>query len=161
MCQKILRERRKNMIENRNLTSGTKLTARYRKQPYTCEVVEGEGGKLLYRLEDGREFKSLSAAGTVITGKACNGWAFWSLEGTKPEGTQVDAPTDTSPSESTAWTAAPIVTKPDPAKKTGTYKMKNQKGTPEGEARWFCYDCGEPFHAPVGKKKAVCPNKHS
>ena len=27
----------------------------------------------------------------------------------------------------------------DQVKKTGTYKMKNQKGAPEGQARWFCY----------------------
>lgn len=39
----------------------------------------GEEGKVMYRLEDGREFKSPSAAGTAITGKACNGWAFWSV----------------------------------------------------------------------------------
>jgi hypothetical protein len=43
-------------------------------------VVEGEGGKLRYRLLDGREFKSPSAAGMAVTGKSCNGWAFWSLE---------------------------------------------------------------------------------
>ena len=61
------------MIENRNLKAGTRLVARYHKQSYTCEVVEGEGGKLRYRLEDGREFKSPSAAGTAITGKSCNG----------------------------------------------------------------------------------------
>jgi hypothetical protein len=33
-----------------------------------------------YRLADGKEFKSPSAAGMAITGKSCNGWAFWSLE---------------------------------------------------------------------------------
>ena len=45
-------------IENRNLTKGTKLTGRYHKQSYSCEVVENAEGKLRYRLEDGREFKS-------------------------------------------------------------------------------------------------------
>ena len=37
-------------IENRNLKPGTKLVGRYHKQTYSCEVVEGEGGKLRYRL---------------------------------------------------------------------------------------------------------------
>ena len=67
-------------IENRELKVGTKLFARYRKQEYRAEVVEGEGGKRLYRLADGRTFKSPSAVGTAITGKACNGWMFWSVE---------------------------------------------------------------------------------
>ena len=67
-------------IENRNLTKGTKLTGRYHKQNYTCEVVENAEGKLRYRLEDGREFKSPSAAGMAITGHACDGWVFWSVQ---------------------------------------------------------------------------------
>ena len=61
-------------IENRNLTKGTKLTGRYHKQSYTCEVIEDAEGKLRYKLEDGREFKSLSATGMTITGHACDGW---------------------------------------------------------------------------------------
>ena len=67
-------------IENRNLEPGTKLIARYKKEEYRAEVVAGEEGKPKYRLADGREFKSPSSAGTAITGKACNGWAFWSVE---------------------------------------------------------------------------------
>ena len=67
-------------IENRNLEPGTKLMATYKKEKYQAEVVAGEVGKVRYRLADGREFKSPSSAGTAITGKACNGWTFWSLE---------------------------------------------------------------------------------
>ena len=67
-------------IENRNLTKGTKLTGRYHKQSYTCEVVENAEGKLMYRLQDGWEFKSPSAAGMAITRHACDGWKFWSLQ---------------------------------------------------------------------------------
>ena len=67
-------------IENRNLTKGTKLTGRYHKQSYSCEVVENAEGKLMYRLQDGREFKSPSAAGMAITGHACDGWEFWSMQ---------------------------------------------------------------------------------
>ena len=67
-------------IKNRNLELGTKLIARYKKQEFRAEVIAGEGDKIMYRLNDGREFKSPSAAGTAITGKSCNGWDFWSVE---------------------------------------------------------------------------------
>ena len=67
-------------IENRDLKAGTKLVAKYKKEEYRAEVIAGEEGKVKYRLTDGKEFKSPSSAGTAITGKACNGWAFWSLE---------------------------------------------------------------------------------
>ena len=53
-------------IQDRNLSAGTKLYARYKGQTYTAEVIEKEGATL-YRLSDGREFKSPSAAGTAIT----------------------------------------------------------------------------------------------
>src|SRR6266508_2540854 len=65
-------------IQDRNLSVGTKLYARYKGETYTAEVVEKEEATL-FRLSDGREFKSPSAAGTAITEKACNGWAFWSV----------------------------------------------------------------------------------
>ncbi len=58
-------------ITDRNLSVGTQLFAKYKGQTHTAEVVEKEGAKL-YRLEDGREFKSPSADATAITGKACN-----------------------------------------------------------------------------------------
>ena len=67
-------------IENRDLGPGTKLVATYKKETYRALMVAGEEGKVLYRLEDGRGFKSLSSAGTAITGNACNGWRFWSLD---------------------------------------------------------------------------------
>ena len=67
-------------IENRNLKPGTKLIGRYHKQRYSCEVVENAEGKLAYRLQSGKEFKSPSAAGKAITGHACDGWVFWSVE---------------------------------------------------------------------------------
>src|SRR3990172_9561781 len=68
-------------IEDRNLKAGTKLVARYKGQEHTAEVVKTEEG-LRYRLEDGREFKSPSSAGsTIMGGSACNGWRFWSVVG--------------------------------------------------------------------------------
>ena len=67
-------------IENRNLEVGTCLVGRYRKQDHSAEVVAAEDGGVRYRLSDGQEYKSPSAAGSaVMGGMACNGWRFWSL----------------------------------------------------------------------------------
>jgi hypothetical protein len=169
-------------IENRNLKPGTKLTAKYHKQAYSAEVVEGEGGKLHYRLADGREFKSPSAAGMAITGHACDGWVFWSVETTqaapatelpknseKPvvetqkaaktvetaegKGEQLD---ETSAS---TQPAAPNAPEPGPAKKR-IFRLPNQKGVPEGQTRWYCHDCGKSFLAPVGETPETCPQGH-
>jgi hypothetical protein len=65
-------------ITDRNLAVDTKLWACYKGQVHTAEVVDVEG-TLHYRLAGGQQFKSPSAAGTAITGKSCNGWAFWSV----------------------------------------------------------------------------------
>ena len=67
-------------LENRTLEAGTRLVGRYKKQDHFAEVVAAEDGGVRYRLGDGSEFKSLSAAGSaVMDGVACNGWRFWSL----------------------------------------------------------------------------------
>ena len=66
-------------ITDRNLKSGTRLASCYKGREYSADVVQTEEGAR-YRLEDGREFKSPSSAGSaVMGGKACNGWRFWSL----------------------------------------------------------------------------------
>src|SRR5947208_15621469 len=67
-------------IQDRNLSVGTKLYARYKGQTYTCELVETEQGPR-YRLAEGREFKSPAAAGAAVMGegRTCNGWAFWTV----------------------------------------------------------------------------------
>ncbi len=60
-------------VENRSLTAGTRLAARYKGQDYVCEVIETEEG-IRYQLEDGQEFSSPSSAGrAVMGGKSCNG----------------------------------------------------------------------------------------
>lgn len=62
------------------LATGTVLVAKYKGTEHRCEVVTGEDGKRRFRLEDGREFRSPSSAGSaVMDGVACNGWRFWSL----------------------------------------------------------------------------------
>lgn len=62
------------------LAPGTRLTARYRGADYEVAVVSAPDGKTRYRLADGREFRSPSAAGSAVMGGiACNGWRFWSV----------------------------------------------------------------------------------
>jgi len=71
--------------QRKAMAAGQTLTAKYKGAQHTAEVVAGEGGKLLYRLADGREFKSPSSAGSaVMDGTACNGWRFWSLAESAP-----------------------------------------------------------------------------
>src|SRR6266540_2981391 len=82
-------------IQDRNLAIGTKLYARYKGATHTAEVIEKEG-KPSYRLSDGREFKSPSAAGTAITGLACNGWAFWTVGDGSETKPAKSAPTESS-----------------------------------------------------------------
>jgi hypothetical protein len=66
-------------ITDRNLSVGTQLWAKYKGQTYTAEVIETEG-KTRYRVAGKDEtFNNPSAAGTAVTGKACNGWAFWTV----------------------------------------------------------------------------------
>jgi hypothetical protein len=163
-------------IENRNLTAGTRLTARYKKQPYSCQVVEGEGGKLRYRLEDGREFKSPSAAGMAITGHACDGWVFWSVQTaqTNPEVqqaevTQTEAIQAETQQETAAVEAAILVaegpaqshSRQAPKGRKSIFKQPNQMGVPEGQTRWYCYDCGGGFNLPTGQKPEACPQGHA
>ena len=152
-------------IENRNLTKGTKLTGRYHKQSYSCEVFEDAEGKLHYKLEDGREFKSPSAAGKAITGHSCDGWVFWSMqtEESAPtpnvEKSETAPPAKTKQKEESVASTTPSAAKTDP-KKPGVFLVPNQKGVPEGQIRWFCRECGKSFIASAVEIPGVCPAKH-
>jgi hypothetical protein len=170
------------MIENRNLQPGTRLVARYHKQSYSCEVVGGEGGKLRYRFQDGREFKSPSAAGMAITGKACNGWAFWSVEVVESVPTPALQQTEAQKADSgeTAEVAEVQETmeagageqKETPLEVSATlseglsparkplFRTPNQKGTPEGQTRWYCHDCAKSFLVTTGQMPESCPAGH-
>jgi hypothetical protein len=142
-------------IENRNLKAGTHLVGRHHKQSHTCEVIQSEGDKLRYRLEDDREFKSPSAAGMAITGHACDGWVFWSLAPAEvaqnPPAQEVINPQP----ETAAETAA----EKDAAKKSFK-RTPNQRGVSEGQIRWYCQECGESFMAPYGEIPMACPMGH-
>ena len=64
----------------KQLKPGAELIGRYRGAEHRAQLVEGADGRVRYRLADGREFTSPSAAGSaVMGGVACNGWRFWSL----------------------------------------------------------------------------------
>lgn len=105
------------------LATGTKLVARYKGEERVCEVVAGEGDKVLYRLADGREFKSPSAAGSAVVDGACNGWRFWSLEGTLPEAKTPKAAKTPTPK-------APV--KKAATKKPAAKKVVTKKAAPKG-----------------------------
>ena len=125
-------------IENRNLAAGTKLVARFKGKEYTAEVVQTEEG-LRYRLEDGKEFKSLSSAGSaVMVGSACNGWRFWSLAGSE----------EAKPKKA--------------AKKSGKGKSNPGNGLIErmDDGWYFCSACQEAFDAPKGVEPQGCPQGH-
>ena len=133
-------------IEDRNLKLGTRLVANYRKQAHACMVEKTEEGDgVLFVLEDGRKFKSLSsAARAVMGGKAVNGWRFWSVEGTEPKARQGgDEP------EAQAVTAKRLV-----------YRVPNQKGIAEGQSRWFCRACMKGFVVEGDQQPEVCPEGH-
>jgi len=142
-------------IENRDLAAGTKLIAKYKKEEFKAEVVAGEDGKVKYRLADGWEFKSPSAAGTAITGKACNGWAFWSLE---PDGAPAEPP-EPEGSQDQGETAEDAET-PDQPPSAGFRRVPNQKGVGEGEVRLYCDTCKTSFTITADQQPETCPEGH-
>ncbi len=125
-------------IEDRNLVPGTKLVARYKGKEYAAEVVKTEEG-VRYRLEDGREFKSPSSAGSaVMGGSACNGWRFWSLAGSEEAKQKMVAK---NPSKSNGNPGNGLISRLE-------------------AGRYFCSACQEPFEAPEGVEPQGCPQGH-
>ena len=142
-------------IENRNLEPGTRLIVKYKKEEYRAEVIAGEEGKVKYRLTNGREFKSPSAAGTAITGKACNGWAFWSIE----SGSAQTKPEESENSEAMAEDPEETQT-PEQTSAAGFRRVTNQKGVEEGQTRLYCDACQKSFTAPIDQQPETCPEGH-
>jgi NDP-sugar pyrophosphorylase family protein len=57
---------------------GTTLTATYKGQPHTAEIVEAKDLPRGRAVRYGDQlFPSLSAAGKAVTGHPTNGWVFW------------------------------------------------------------------------------------
>jgi len=138
-------------IKNRELKAGTVLTGRYHKVEHTCEVVEHDG-KLCFRVDDGDVFNSISAAGSAVTGQACNGWAFWSELASDSQPAQTDAQKE-APAEATETGA----NEADVDKKNVCRRNPNQKGVPAGQVRWYCYACRTSFLLPAGQIPSGCP----
>ncbi len=127
-------------IENRNLEPGTVLTARYKKQEHTCEVVQTDDG-LRYRLDDGTMHKSPSSAGKAVIGHACNGWAWWSLAGAEKPKREPTAKADKPKKEPAAEKPAKRKAAP---KESGAKKGKAVRAAANGES-YGCGACGETF----------------
>ena len=137
-------------IENRELKPGTRLVARYKGQEHSAEVVETEAG-IRYRLADGKEYKSPSAAGSAIMGgNACNGWRFWSLDGDSPRTENKSA-------------ARKKPAKPSTQATKRARKAENGKGPIRklDDGRYFCSACMDAFEAPNGIEPLGCPQGHS
>jgi hypothetical protein len=153
-------------IENRNLEPGTKLVAHYKKEVYHALVVAGPEGKVLYQLSpyDGREFKSLSALGTAVTGKACNGWTFWSVA---PDEAQIVETTKASPEEPAEEASQPEPTYlatgaefAQPTDRPRFHKVPNQKNVDPGQVRLHCYTCRSSFIVPDDQQPDTWPMGH-
>ena len=142
-------------ISNRNLPEGTTLTATFKKRVYTCSVAAGEDGRLVYRLGDGTSHTSPSAAGSkVMGGVACNGWRFWSVAGGEAGDTTSPPP---EPHARTTKVARPKST----PKVKQVRRVPNQRGVPEGQARWFCSACMKGFLTEAGTPPETCPEGHA
>jgi hypothetical protein len=145
-------------IENRELAAGTHLVARYKKQNRTCEVVQTADG-LRYRLDDGTEHRSPSSAGKAVTGGACNGWVFWSVEGTEKPKREPKAEKSAKAKREPA-AKKPAKTKAAPkkgakakgAKAQSAKKGKAMRAASKSDASYGCGACGESFPT---QKKAV------
>ena len=142
-------------IENRNLEPGTVLTARYKKEERTCEVVQTDDG-LRYKLDSGELFTSPSSAGkAAMAGVACNGWRFWTVQGTETPKRESKATSEPKPKAE----KEPKVEKP--AKAPATKKVANKSKTAKKPAAkamrakdvpsYGCGVCGATF----GSQKAA------
>ncbi len=138
-------------LERRNLEIGTMLRARYKGKERTCEVVQTADGPR-YRLDDGREFASPSSAGkAAMGGVSCNGWRFWSIEGTeKPKRTptaKADKPAKAKKESAAKPTphGKPAKTKAAPKKVAKTKRAKKGKAmraAAKSDASYGCGACG-------------------
>lgn len=156
------------MIENRNLEVGTRLVASYKKQTYVCTVEAAEEGEgVVFALEDGKKFKSPSAAGSaVMGGKAVNGWRFWSLEGeatAATASTTTKAPRARKAAESDSTTAKPERKLRERTK--SAFKVikahEDQTDVPQGHIRIICYACNPMVQIVEGDTvPSVCPAGH-
>ena len=128
-------------LDNRNLETGTVLRARYKGKEHTCEVVQTADG-LHYRLDDGREFTSPSSAGkAAMDGVACNGWRFWSVQGTEPSRHEREPKAKKTGQSAKAKPRTKARAKKSAAKKP---KGKAVRAASKGDS-YGCGACGDTF----------------
>ncbi len=126
--------------QRKAMAAGQTLTAKYKGAEHTAEVVADADGKLLYRLADGGEFKSPSAAGShIMGGIACNGWRFWSVEGSAGGHKAKPAAATGAPTGAAKPKAATVAEAQEPASTTASTAPAPAKG------RTSCAACGKHF----------------
>ena len=127
-------------ITDRSLAPGTLLVARHKGEEHWAQVVAGPEGKARYRLADGREFTSPSAAGKAVTGTACNGWRFWGVAevpdpAATPEETPLSGPTavDTASVDEHRPTTATRAATRHPRAESGPNRQVRGQGEGSGQ----------------------------
>ncbi len=134
-----------------SLAVGTRLVARYKHAEHTAEVVASEDGRTRYRLTDGREFKSLSAAGSAVMGGiACNGWKFWSVEGSAGGRKVKPAAATGAPTRAAKPKVAKVPEAQEPAPTSATAAAVKVPDAAAAKARPQCPRCTKSF---VGAKQ--------
>lgn len=174
-------------INDRNLTAGTELAARYKGEIYSCTVIAAQDGGVAYRLHDFTkdndaivrsdgahiDLGTPSAAGTaVLNGQACNGWRFWSLkdELAAPKEPKVKTPKAAReprvPKPKVVRepkVRTPRVKKGATAKSSAVFfKTEKQTNVPEGQERWWCNACADAFYLPLNSAEPdACAKGHT
>ena len=121
-------------IKDRNLKVGTKLVARYKGKDYVCQVIDSPEGIRYQVLDQGKTsiHKTPSGAGSYVrSGKATNGWDFWSLEGQEPA----------------------------PKAKAKEAEAAGFRRIPGGRA--WCNGCAAAFKVKAGTTPPTCPEGHT
>ena len=153
---------------DRKLAVGTKLVARYKGHDYKCVVAQAEDGSLTYDI-DGEHFKSPSRAGThVMGGIACNGWRFWSLEGSeaakkaaKPKAKKAAKKAVKAPAKKAKRAAKPKAERKPRAKKAPETNPGPAGFDRVADGRYFCNGCMAPFATDDDLEPKTCPKGHS
>ena len=136
------------------LAPGTLLRGKHKGTVHTAEVIAGQDGKPRFRLADGREFASPSAAGKAVTGTACNGWRFWSLAGGEKAPSAPTVGPTPPPPDAGATTPAPPKA-PDSAATAATSPRPAEAAKPPGPAP----AARGKARKPAGRAKAKPPVK--
>ena len=160
-----VRKERRMSTTKAEINAGLTLVGKYKGELHTCEVVEHDE-RLHFVLRDGHAYTSPSAAGKAITGTATNGYRFWSVPDTAPDGQRARQKSArevvaAATVETTATTSNGARGAARPSKLIE--RAKSQKDIPEGSVRYFCSSCMRAFvaeDAGRGKVPKRCPEGH-